>query len=117
MLRLALRLGNWLRQAHGKHERSEKNEKNQKNNTGQERHRHHTRSSTHGRHRRRSRSHGLRLVNRTTQQPTSTEPSAQGGTQLRLGRLRCRGFNLQSDDLRQKFWLRSCHASNVLREG
>src|SRR5207253_4322303 len=77
MLRLAPKLGNWLRQAHGKHERSEKNEKNQKNNTGQERHRHHTRSTTHGRHRRRRSSHGLRMVNRTTQRPTRTKPSTQ----------------------------------------
>src|SRR5438034_10643667 len=77
MLRLAPKLGNWLRQAHGKHERSEKNEKNQKNNTGQERHRHHTRSSTHGRHRRRRRSHGLRMVNRPTQRPTRTKPSTK----------------------------------------
>src|SRR5947208_14708528 len=117
MLRLASNLGNWLRKTEGKHERSEKNEKNQKNNTGQERHRHHTRSTTHGRHCRRRRSHGLRLVNRTTQQPTSTEPSAQGAHQLRLCRIRCGSFNLQSDNLHQKFWLGSCHASNVLCEG
>src|SRR2546428_14070013 len=112
MLRLAPNLGNWLRQAHGKHERSEKNEKNQKNNTGQERHQHHTRSSTHGRDRRRRRSHGLRLVNRTTQQPASSEPSAEGEPELRLFRLP----KLQRDDIHQKLRFSGRQSPNLLRE-
>src|SRR6266566_2903380 len=96
---------------------TKRNEESSSNSEKQERHQYHSRISTNGRHRRRSRSHGLRMVNRTTQQSTSTEPSAQGAHQLRLCRIRCGGFNLQSDNLRQKFWLGSCHASNVLCEG
>src|SRR5438876_173166 len=113
MLRLAPKLGNWLRQAHGKHERSEKNEKNQKNNTGQERHRHHTRSTTHGRHRRRRRSHGLRLVNRATQQLASTESSAEGDTELRLFQLRP---YQQHYDLHQELRFGNGKSPNLLRE-
>src|SRR5439155_19394684 len=76
------------KQAQQKNKKSEKNEKNQQNQTRQERHQHHTRISTHGCNRRRRRSNGLRLVNRTTQQPAGTESSAEGVIELRLFQLR-----------------------------
>src|SRR5205807_9815993 len=95
-----------------KHERNEKNEKNQKNNTGQERHRHHTRSTTHGRHRRRRSSHGLRMVNRTTQQPTRAEPGTQGEPELRFFRLP----DHQYDGLSKKHRFSSCVSSNRSEE-
>src|SRR3989442_4545411 len=95
-----------------RHKIRKKNEKTQKNSKGQERNQCYTRSSTHGRDRRRRRSHGLRLVNRTTQQPASSEPSAEGEPELRLFRLP----KLQRDDIHQKLRFSGCQSPNLLRE-
>src|SRR2546427_12947647 len=95
------------------HRKKTTSEKNEKNNREQKRHQHHTRISTHGRHRRRRSSHGLRLVNGTTQQPTRAEPGTQGEPELRFFRLP----DHQYDGLRQKLRFSSCFSSNVLREG